>query len=118
MLILIAHGSRRPEWRESAEGMVKSLQTDIGRDVVQLAYMDCTPPTLMEAVSEAVQQGVKRIRVLPLFLTAEGHVTRDIHPLVEEAREAFADVVLELLPPVGQHPMFLELLKTIAIREP
>jgi sirohydrochlorin cobaltochelatase len=72
----------------------------------------------MEVVSKAVQQGIKRIRVLPLFLTAEGHVTRDIHPLVEEARESYADVVLELLPPVGQHPMFLELLKTIAIREP
>lgn len=118
MLILIAHGSRRPEWRASVEGLVKLLQTDIGRDAVQLAYMDCTPPALMDVVSEAVRQGVKRIRVLPLFLTAEGHVDRDIQPLVEEARESYAAVVLELLPPVGKHPMFLELLKTIAIREP
>ena len=117
MLILIAHGSRRPEWRASVEGLVESLQTDIGRDAVQLAYMDCTPPTLGEVVSEAIRQGVQRIRVLPLFLTAEGHVDRDIQPLVEEARAAHPAVVLELLPPVGRHPMFLQLLRTIAIRE-
>ncbi len=118
MLILIAHGSRLPKWRASVEGMVKLLQTDIGRDAVRLAYMDCTPPTLMEVVSEAVQLGVRRIRVLPLFLTAEGHVNRDINPLVQEARASYSDVAIELLPPVGQHHEFLVLLKGIAIREP
>jgi sirohydrochlorin cobaltochelatase len=59
--------------------------------------------------------GAKRIRVLPLFLTAEGHVDRHIRPLVERLRDDHAPVDVELLPPVGQHPLFRELLHKVAL---
>ena len=114
MLILIAHGSRDPSWRASAEKLIASLQADLGRDDVRLAYMECTPPTLMDAASDAVRAGADRVSVLPLFLTGEGHVARDVRRLVDEVREAHTSVEVELLPPVGQHRLFVELLRNIA----
>ena len=114
MLILMAHGSRDPTWCDSVEKLVESLQTDFGRDDVRLAYMECTPPTLMDAVADAVRAGAGRVGVLPLFLTGEGHVARDVRRLVGEVREAHRSVEVEILPPVGQHRLFLELLCTIA----
>jgi sirohydrochlorin cobaltochelatase len=117
MLILIAHGSRNPRWRAAVEKLPASLQADLGPDRVRLAFMECTPPTLMDVASEAVRVGVERIRVLPLFLTAEGHVTRNIRPLVDQLREAFGHVEVDLLQPVGQHPLFGELLYKIAAEE-
>lgn len=115
MLILIAHGSHELQWRASIERLTEALQADLGQDKVQLAYMECTPPTLMDVVSDAVRAGAKRIRVLPLFLTEEGHVVRDIHPLVDQVAEAYADIEVGLLPPVGQHRLFRELLYRIAV---
>ena len=114
MLIIIAHGSHNPSWRASVERLTESLQADVGRDKVRLAYMECTPPTLMDAASEAVQSGVKKIRVLPLFLANEGHVLRDIQPLVDRLREDHGSLEVELLPPLGRHPLFKELLCKIA----
>ena len=116
MVIFIAHGSRDPHWRTSIEALIESLRTDLGRDRVGLAYMDCTPPTLMDATSEAVAAGATGIRVVPLFLTEEGHVERDIQPMVEQLREAFGTVDVKLLPPVGRHPRFREMLHEIAVQ--
>ena len=113
-LILIAHGSHDPRWRASIEQLTESLQADLGRDRVRLAYMQCTPPTLMDAASEAVRAGATHLRLLPLFLTDQGHVTRHIHPLVDQLRQIYESVDVELLPPVGQHPSFRELLYKVA----
>ena len=83
---------------------------------LQLAYMDLAPPSLMDVVEATVQHGVTRIRVFPLFLAVEGHVTNDIFPLVEDVRMAFPKVEIEMLPPLGQQPMFREMLRTLATR--
>jgi sirohydrochlorin cobaltochelatase len=115
VLILVAHGSRDPNWRASVEHVTKSLQADLGRDRVRIAYMDLTPPTLADLVSEAVAAGVTRVRVLPLFMANEGHVDRDIRPVVEQLRGVHRSADIELLPAVGQHRLFRELLAKIAV---
>lgn len=117
MLIVVAHGSRNPAWRASVELQVERLRADLEPDSIRLAYMELAPPSLLDVVSEAVQRGIIRIRVLPLFLAAEGHVEKNIQPLVDQAREAFDSVDIELLPPVGQHRLFRELLCTLATEE-
>jgi sirohydrochlorin cobaltochelatase len=116
MLILLAHGSRERRWRAPVEELTRSLQADLGHRKVRLAYMECSPPALGDVVSGAIQAGVRKIRVLPLFLTAEGHVTRDIKPLIERLRRTDERVNIELLPPVGQHPLFRDLLHKIALQ--
>ena len=115
MLILIAHGSPRPAWRASVERLTETLQGTIGQDAVRLAYMECTPPTLLDVASDAIGSGRVRLRVLPLFLTGEGHVHKNIRPLVREVQLRYPRATIELLPPVGQHPLFLEMLRQIAI---
>ena len=114
MLILLAHGSPRKEWRDSVEELAKSVRARSGAASVCLAYMDHGPPTLMDAANEAIGAGAAALRVLPLLLTAEGHVTHDIVPMVEELRAARPDVDIELLPAIGKHPMFADLLERIA----
>ena len=115
MLILIAHGSRNPAWRTSVERVVKAVCAEFeDRDAVRLAYMDCTPPTLMDVASDAVRGGTKSLRVLPLFLADEGHVDRDVRALVEEVRRAHPQAEVELLPAMGQHQAFVKLLYEIA----
>ena len=117
MLILIAHGSHDPNWREPVERLVESLQADIGHGKISLAYMECTPPTLLEAAAEAVESGADKIRVLPLFLTSQGHVERNIRPLVDQVRSVYPSVDVQLMPPLGQHPTFSELLRKIAVEQ-
>ena len=114
MLILIAHGSHDPRWRAPMERLADTLRSDLGADRVRLAFMECTPPTLMDAATEAAAIGAARSRVLPLFLAGGGHVDHDIPPLVEEVRARFPDINVELLPPIGEHPRFVELMRALA----
>lgn len=114
MLIIVAHGSHDSSWRASVERVAESLQAHLGPNKVQLAYMDCTPPTLDDVVSNAVEAGVRQIRVLPLFLADEGHVNRDIRHAVDAVRAAHSSAQIDLLPAVGQHSLFLEMLAKIA----
>lgn len=116
MLILIAHGSRDARWRASVERLADAMAADLGPGRVLLAYMDHTPPTLMDAAGEAARNGRRHIRVLPLFLAAEGHVERDVVPLVDGVRAAHPDLDVELLAPLGAHEEFVSALSAIARR--
>lgn len=118
MLILVAHGSRDPRWRASVEEMVRALQREAGPDGVALAYMDCAPPSLLDVASRLARRGVGRVRVLPLFLTTEGHVDRDVRPMVEEVRRACRGLEVELLPPMGHQPEFRRALARIVGSDP
>ncbi|HSW31201.1 MAG TPA: CbiX/SirB N-terminal domain-containing protein [Longimicrobiales bacterium] len=116
MLILIAHGSRDARWRASVEQVVASIGMPTVRETVRLAYMDFAPPTLLDVAREAVRCGERSLRVLPLFLAQEGHVERDVKPLVEAVRAALDGVEITLLAPFGQHTEFREALARIADR--
>jgi precorrin-2 dehydrogenase/sirohydrochlorin ferrochelatase len=114
-LILIAHGSRDHRWRASIEAVIQAARVPSGGARVALAYMDRAPPTLLDAVGEAVRAGCSQLHVLPLFLAPEGHVERDIRPLVEQARAAYPDVTIAFLLPIGQLPGFRRLLRSVAM---
>ena len=141
MLILIAHGSRDPNWRASVESMIQALQADLGPDKVRLAYMDHPPPTLGDVVAEAVGAGMRHLRVLPLFLANEGrihqslrtllgavrckhllvsfnnegHVDRDIRPVVDRLRRIHRSVEIELLPALVHHASFRQFLAKLVV---
>ncbi len=114
MVVFVAHGSRDARWRASAEEAVGYVAEVVGPERVGLAYMDHAPPTLMDVVRDAVASGEREIRIVPLFLASEGHVERDVEPLVEEVREAWSELTVELLPPLGRQSAFREALCSIA----
>ena len=113
MLIAVAHGSRNPVWRASVERFIESIQDDLPQDGLRLAYMEFAQPTLRDVVSDVVRQGITKVRILPLFLASEGHVNKDIRPLVEQIRIAFSSLEVELLPPLGEQPRFRDMLRDI-----
>ena len=114
VLVLVAHGSRNRGWSAPLEEMVRSIPGGTGTARVRLAYSQFAQPTLEQIVEEEVRAGRRRFRVLPLFMTDEGHVERDIRPVVEGLRAARGYIELELLPAVGRHPSFRDLLAGIA----
>ena len=112
-LILYAHGSRDPRWREPFERLAKDLEADLGADTVRLAYLEFVGPTLAEAVRAATLDGAETVRVLPLFLAAGAHVREDLPAEVARLRESGPDVEIELLPPLGEHREVWEAIRAV-----
>jgi siroheme synthase-like protein len=112
-LVLLAHGSRDPRWRASLEDLANSVRASTGDPGAALAFMQFAGPTLEEVVEDSRERGVARLRILPLFMASAGHVEKDVLPLVEELRNRYPGMELEVLTAVGEDPLFHRLIHDI-----
>lgn len=113
-LILLCHGSSDPIWMSSFERLRDRLGRQLGSDRVKLACLQFGRPDFCTAVEQAQRERCRRIRVLPLFLSAGGHVARDVPPLLARARDRCPGIRIELLPPVGEDERFAALVEELA----
>ena len=115
-VVLLAHGSRDSAWREWFEHMAASLAASLGQGRVRPAYLQFSCPTLLESVTAAAEEGFRRIAVLPIFISAGGHVMRDVPSQVSAVRERWPDLVVTVLPRIGEGREFSELIER-SVRE-
>lgn len=113
-LILFAHGSPDPQWREPFVRLRESLESEEGPGRVWLAYMEFARPRLLDVIKCLRGRGIRRARLLPLFMSAGGHVSADIPRQAAEALEVYCDMTVQILPPIGEHPLVAEALRAIA----
>jgi len=111
-LVLIAHGSRDTRLYAAFETLVQNLQKETGANKIHLCYMQFTSQTLADIAQEAVQDGCRKLLVLPLFMTSGKHVLETIPAQADQARATHPDLEINILPPVGEHPEILEAIKT------
>ncbi|MDR2700761.1 MAG: sirohydrochlorin nickelochelatase [Nitrososphaerota archaeon] len=81
-LILIGHGSKLPHNRENLEKIAEVLRSRGKFQVVDIAFMVRDAPTVNEAVDLIVEKGVSKIVLIPAFLAAGVHTTKDIPGLI------------------------------------
>lgn len=114
--ILLAHGSRDGKWREWFEQFAASLAGSLGEGRVRAAYLQLASPTLLEAVTAAAEEGFRQIAVLPLFISAGGHVMRDVPLQVSAVQEKWDDLEITVLPRVGEERGFVELVRQLVFK--
>jgi sirohydrochlorin cobaltochelatase len=115
-VVLLAHGSGDPRWRRPFEELLAGLQADLGRHAIALAYLEISPPSLLDAAAEASSQAIACLRILPLFMAGGEDLDRRIAGQVREIAVRFPDLRLEVLPPIGQDPRMISLLRQ-SVRE-
>jgi sirohydrochlorin cobaltochelatase len=98
-ILLFAHGSREAGWAKPFESIARQLA---GQFLVELAYLEIMKPTLEEAVASLASKGAQRVRIVPLFLGAGGHVRADLPKLAQAARERHAGIEIVLEPAIGE----------------
>jgi sirohydrochlorin cobaltochelatase len=104
-IVLVAHGSRDPEWSLPFERIAISLAQKLPAVSVGLAYLE-HGPSLDETVTALVAKGVGSIRVVPVFLGQGGHVKEDLPRLVAQSERA--GLSLRLDKPIGEQPQVIE----------
>lgn len=107
-LVLFCHGSRDARWRQPFEKVAAELGRLHGADRVRLAYMEFVGPTLMDVAGEASAERIAHLRVLPMFMSGGGHVSRDVPEQARAVEARFPDLRVEILQAVGEHPVVLD----------
>lgn len=101
-ILLFAHGARDPRWSAPLERLAEVVRaTDASLEVAP-AFLEFMSPTLPDAIAQAVEQGVERVRVVPVFLAAGGHVKRDLPRMLDEAKALHPGLAIELAPVLGE----------------
>ncbi|MGQ0710716.1 MAG: sirohydrochlorin chelatase [Rhodoferax sp.] len=116
-IILLAHGSRDPQWKAPIEAVARHIRTLSPDTPVQCAYLELCAPDLPTVAAAMVRDGVRKLRVLPLFLGMGKHAREDLPRLVQALRQAHPHAQVELRASVGEHPALLECLGCIATED-
>ena len=103
-VILLAHGATDPRWKQPFEQLVIRLRGRLPDAQIGLAYMEFSTPTLLDAAGQMKLSGASSVQVIPLFLSNGGHTSRDLPPLVEQAK-AITGLSITLTSALGEHPL-------------
>ena len=114
-IVLLAHGSRDPQWRQPIEAVAAQIRTRQPGTVVVCTYLEMCEPRLPDAVAALIASGTTAIRVLPLFLGLGKHAREDLPRLLAAVTLAHPGVSIELLPTVGENEAVLALIAQTAL---
>jgi len=107
--VIFAHGSSV----ESANDAVRTVAAEMARrgglETVVAAFLEGGQPDLPGAL-EALAKDVSRVVIVPYFLTLGLHLQRDLPKLIEQVKKAHPGLVIEVTPPLDQHPAMVEAL--------
>ena len=114
-IILLAHGSRDPQWRAPMEAVAARIRVRQPATPVCCAYLELCTPSLPEAATDLIAAGARRIRVFPIFFGVGKHAREDLPLRIEKLRLAHPDVTIELLPTAGEYEELTLLMADIAL---
>lgn len=104
-LIVIAHGSRKISSNEEITSLCTRMMDQASPfEQIKPAFLELTEPSFDDVVNELATNGAKEIIVLPYFLAAGVHVSKDLPALLKNAQAEYPNLHFSLLPHLGSVP--------------
>jgi uncharacterized protein (TIGR01244 family) len=115
-LLLVAHGSKDPEWTVPFREIEASAQREFPGPIV-LTYLESATPSVAQGIDQLLSDGATQITVAPLFFAVGSHVRTDIPTLLRQAAEQHPQVTFNVLPAVGLLPAVQRLISAEIIAQ-
>lgn len=110
-IIVLGHGSRRLEANKEVETIAQMLAQRQKNCLVQAAFAEFAEPNLEKAANILVQQQVKEIIIVPLFLTVGNHLHRDIPNRVDQLSALYPQIHFKETKHLGADVLIVQLLE-------
>lgn len=108
--MVFAHGSRIESANQAVRAVAAELAQAGGFGRVEAAFLELGQPDLEGAVALLAAQGIRRIVVIPYFLTLGMHLERDLPAIVDRISQIHGGIELVTTPPLDGHPALLQIL--------
>ena len=109
-VMIIAHGSRVAAANAELVDIAQLLKSTTLYERVQVAYLELAHPTIPEAAKLCVDSGARQVLMMPYFLSAGSHVTRDLKAFRQQFAEQYSNVEWILCQPLGVHPQMITII--------
>ena len=114
-LVILDHGSRRPEAHAQLEVLAAKVRERAPQLFVTVAHLELAAPSLAEAIADCVAAGAREVCVHPLFLAPGRHLAEDVPGLIEAARTQHPGLSIRLLEALGTRAELVDvILATLA----
>ena len=107
-VLLIAHGSRRPEANADLVKLAELVRAGERFAIVEIAYLELADPDIPTGAARCVEHGATEVRMLPYFLSMGRHVAEHLEEYRRQFAAAYPNVDFTLCPPLGLHPKVVE----------
>ncbi len=107
--IVFAHGSRIESANQAVRDVVSQMAAS-GEHVVEAAFLELGQPDLKGATALLIARDVKRIVIIPYFLTLGTHMQRDLPRLARETSQTHGGIEILVAPPLDGHPALVQAL--------
>lgn len=112
-LIIVSHGSKNKAWLKPVKKLINSLKKKFSRDEVHIAYLENAEPDLKTVLNTLTN--MKRITILPLFISCGNHVKNDIRNDIAKYKRRHRNMKINLFPSLGENPGFEDFIEKIAL---
>ena len=109
-ILLVDHGSRRPEANAQLEQLAAMIAQRVPGAIVRFAHMELAAPDIATAVAQCAAAGARELVVQPYFLAPGNHSTHDIPQQVHEAATRHPDLSVRVSEPLGLHPKLVDVI--------
>jgi sirohydrochlorin ferrochelatase len=107
-LLLIAHGSREEAANADLRFLAQKLRERNAYPIVEASFLELEEPTIEQGAEKCIQRGAKRVVLLPFFLSAGIHVSRDLTEAQRTLSARYAGIEFLLAEPLGRHPLLAD----------
>ena len=117
VLIILAHGSKRKESNLEIESLVKKVALFKLKEfeVVMPAFLEFEKPSITEAIDQCAVIGATEVTLLPYFLSAGVHITKDIPTEVEKSSQQNPNLKIKIADYFGSRDEIAEILVKTAL---
>lgn len=112
ILMLVAHGSRNQNANDEVSRLATRVE-GLGQgnfEAVVPAFLELANPDIHQGIERCAEMGASEIIVVPYFLAAGKHVTRDIPLELECARTRYPHISIETTQYLGENEAMAELI--------
>ena len=109
-IIVFAHGSRIEPANQAVRAVAAELARSGPHQHVVAAFLELGQPDLETAAIELSKRGVRRLVIIPYFLTLGMHLERDLPRIVERISNNHSQLEISVSPPLDGHPGLLQVL--------
>jgi sirohydrochlorin cobaltochelatase len=120
--ILLAHGSRDPQWLTTIEVVAERVRRLDPAAQVRCAYLELAQPDLATAIGQLIAEGAQTIAVWPMLLGLGRHARADLPRLIAAAKAQIqahaSDVTITLQPAIAEYALVLDAIAQVIAHKP
>ena len=109
-IIVFAHGSRIEPANEAVRKAAAELARTGEYANVEAAFLELGRPDIEEAADMLVARGVRRLVIVPYFLTPGMHLERDLPALVDRISKKNRNIQVLVTESLDGHPGLVQIL--------